>query len=108
MPIVANVGTLNPRSRRLNFERDGSASSTIEARIASAISWTISTSFSCAGEMLCGAGARSCSTKSSPNKTAMPPASSHVQKPLKLSFGQRVGQTGEIAEVESFTTKLRR
>ena len=38
----------------------------------------------------------------------MKPASSHVQMLLKLFFGQRVGQAGEIAEVESFTAKLRR
>ena len=48
------------------------------------------------------------STKSPMNRRAIKPATSHVQKPLKLSFGQRVGQTGEVAEVESFTTKLRR
>ncbi len=41
-------------------------------------------------------------------RTAMKPANSQVQTLLKLSFGQRVGQTGEIAEVESFTAKLRR
>ena len=35
-------------------------------------------------------------------------ARNQVQNPLKLFFGQRVGQTGEIAEVESFTTELRR
>ena len=47
-------------------------------------------------------------TEAPMKRRAIKPASSHVQKPLKLSFGQRVGQTGEIAEVESFTTKLRR
>jgi hypothetical protein len=108
VPTLAAVGARNPSSRRLNFESDGSAANKSTTSAPSTTNWRrISTSNS----MGLTAGTRpvrSPATNAATNRNATKPANSQVQTPLKLSFGQRVGQSREVAEVESFTAKLRR
>ena len=107
MPSCPRPGMRNPNSRRLSFESAGSTSSTIATRMPSSrnckpIRMSNSTGVT-AGTRVVFTPPINAATKSS----AINPAMNQVQKPVKLSFGQRVGQPGEIAECESFTAKLR-
>ncbi len=102
-------GARKPSSRRLNRESAGRTLKTTTTSSASmATCAPTAASMAAAGRFCCGTPVTCWATNSATNNSASVPARTHVQKLLKLLRGQRVGQAGEIVEIESFTTELRR